>query len=119
MTSISEKSMKKEKIVPITIWRNCLFSKSFFKRMTCRITKIKLKIKQTVPKLSFKIRLETYGRQINGEVTKLALMDSAAPRDITNREIRYRIYLLTFLYCVEMSYCLNFGKNQIKKKNEK
>ena len=34
------------------------------------------------------IRLETYGRQIMGDVPKLALIDIAAPKDIKNSEIK-------------------------------
>lgn len=44
-------------------------------------------MKHTVPTLKFNIKLETYGRQIKGEVPKLALMDIAAPKDIINNEI--------------------------------
>lgn len=45
-------------------------------------------MKQTVPTLKFRIRLETYGRQIKGEVPKFALIDIAAPKDMTNNEIK-------------------------------
>lgn len=34
---------------------------------------------------------------INGEVPKLALIESDAPDDIMNREIKYMMYLLIFL----------------------
>ena len=82
LTSINEKSMKKENIVPIINWRYCLFSKSFLKRITWINIKIMVNTNITSPTLNFVIKLETYGRQINGEVPKLALMDNDAPNDM-------------------------------------
>ena len=45
-----------------------------------------LKIKQTVPTLIFNIRLETYGRQMIGDVPRFALIDIDAPKDMRNSE---------------------------------
>nr|WP_296798282.1 hypothetical protein [uncultured Methanobrevibacter sp.] len=52
--------------------------------------------KITTPRLKLTIRLQTYGRQINGEVPKLALIDREAPKEIMNNEIKYIKYLLIF-----------------------
>ena len=57
-----------------------------------------VKRKITIPTLRFVIKLQTYGRQINGEVPKLALMDREAPKEIMNSEIKYIIYLLIFFH---------------------
>ena len=78
--------MEREKIVPTIICKYCLLSKSLLKRIICTAIKITLKIKQTVPTLIFNIRLETYGRQIIGDVPKFALIDMAAPKDMRNSE---------------------------------
>ena len=43
--------------------------------------------KTTIPTLKFVIKLQTYGRQINGEVPKLAFMDNEAPKEIINNDI--------------------------------
>ena len=40
------------------------------------------------------IKLQTYGRQISGEVPKLALIDKDAPKEMMNNESRYITYLL-------------------------
>lgn len=53
-----------------------------------------LKKKDVVPTLTFPIKLETYGMQINGEVPKFALIDREAPREIIKSEIKYMMYLL-------------------------
>ena len=58
--------------------------------------KNKVKTKTISPTLRFTIKLHTYGRQINGEVPKLALIDNAAPREMINNESKYRTYLLNF-----------------------
>ena len=50
----------------------------------------------TSPTLNFTIKLDTYGRQINGEVPKSALIDKEAPKEIINSERKYIIYLLNF-----------------------
>ena len=52
--------------------------------------------KLVVPTLKFDIRLVTYGMQINGEVPRFALIDSDAPKEMMNNEIKYITYLLTF-----------------------
>ena len=57
-----------------------------------------VKRKITIPTLRFVIKLQTYGRHINGEVPKLALMDREAPKEIMNSEIKYIIYLLIFFH---------------------
>ena len=54
--------------------------------------------KTTIPTLKFVIKLQTYGRHINGEVPKLALMDREAPKEIMNSEIKYITYLLIFFH---------------------
>jgi hypothetical protein len=78
--------MESENIVPTIICRYCLFSNPLLKRIICTAIKITLKIKQTVPTLIFIIKLETYGRQMIGEVPKFALMDMAPPKDIKKSE---------------------------------
>ena len=45
--------------------------------------------------------------QINGEVPKLALIDSDAPSEIMNNEIKYITYLLSFFTLIFMSSSLN------------
>ena len=57
-----------------------------------------MKIKITTPTLNFEIKLQTYGRHINGEVPKLALIDREAPKDIMNNESKYNTYLLIFFH---------------------
>ena len=88
LTNINAMSMKAEKIVPMTICRYCLLSKSPLKIITCKMINIMLKIKETVPTLKLDITLETYGMQIKGAVPKLAFIDMAAPKDMINNEIR-------------------------------
>ena len=53
-------------------------------------------MKITTPTLRLEIKLQTYGRQINGEVPKLALIDREAPKEIMNNESKYNTYLLIF-----------------------
>lgn len=53
-------------------------------------------MKLVVPTLKFAIRLDTYGIQINGDVPRFALIDSDAPRDMMNKDIKYTTYLLNF-----------------------
>ena len=92
------KSMNTENIVPITICKYCLFSKSPLKRIACTAIKIMVKIKLVVPTLRLVIKEATYGMQINGEVPKFALIDSDAPSEIMNSDIKYIIVcLLKFL----------------------
>ena len=86
LTNIIEKSKVREKIVPTIICRYCLFSNPLLRRIICTAIKITLKIKHTVPTLIFNIRLETYGRQMIGEVPKFAFIDMAPPNDIKNSE---------------------------------
>ncbi len=80
--------MESEKIVPTIICRYCLLSKSPLNRIICTAIKITLKIRQTVPTLMFNIKLETYGRQMIGEVPKFALIDIDAPKDMRKSENR-------------------------------
>ena len=80
--------MEREKIVPTIICKYCLLSKPPLKRIICTAIKMTLKIKQTVPTLIFNIKLETYGRQMIGDVPKFALIDIAAPKDMKNSEIK-------------------------------
>lgn len=54
-------------------------------------------MKLVVPTLKFAIRLNTYGMQINGDVPRFVLIDSDAPRDMMNKDIKYTTYLLNFL----------------------
>ena len=72
--------MENEKIVPTIICRYCLLSNPLLRKIICIAIKITLKIRQTVPTLIFNIRLETYGRQIIGEVPKFAFIDMAPPK---------------------------------------
>ena len=80
--------MEREKITPTIICRYCLFSKPLRRRIICIAIKKTFKIKQTVPTLISNIKLETYGRQMMGEVPKSALIEIAAPKDIKNKEIK-------------------------------
>ena len=59
--------------------------------------------KTTIPTLKFVIKLQTYGRQINGEVPKLAFMDNEAPKEIINNDNKYNKYLLTFFHSITIS----------------
>ena len=45
--------------------------------------------------------------QIRGEVPKLALIDSDAPKEIMNNEIKYRTYLLNFFTLIFISSSLS------------
>jgi hypothetical protein len=65
--------------------------------------------KITTPTLRFEIRLQTYGRHINGEVPKLALIDREAPKDIMNNESKYNTYLLIFFHSIKIIYYLNYN----------
>ena len=56
--------------------------------MICEIIRIRLKTNVTVPTLKCEIRLQTFGMQISGAVPKFALIDSEAPKDMKNRELR-------------------------------
>lgn len=87
-TKNNVKSMKTEKIVPITNCKYCLFSKPPLRRITWIKISRTLNKKLVVPTLKLEIRLQTYGMQIKGDVPKLALIDKDAPRDMINKEIK-------------------------------
>ena len=80
LININVKSTNTENISPVIICRYCLFLKSFFNRMACIAMSKRLNIKLVVPTLKFVIKLLTQGIQIRGEVPKLALIDSDAPK---------------------------------------
>lgn len=94
--NINVTSMNSENMLPMTICRNWRFSKPSLKIITCTAIRIMLNMKLVVPTLKFVIRLETYGMQISGEVPRFALIESDAPREIMNNDIKYITYLLNF-----------------------
>ena len=75
--------------------------------MICIAMSKRVNKKLVVPTLKFVIKLQTYGIQISGEVPKLALIDSDAPKEIINNDIIYMIYLLIFFILSFMSTYFN------------
>ena len=63
-----------------------------------------VKRKITIPTLRFVIKLQTYGRHINGEVPKLALMDREAPKEIMNSQTPKEMYEKTIRFIIEQKY---------------
>ena len=82
------RSMKYPKIMDIGICKTCSSLK--FLRRISNCSKIKNTLKKIVkfPNVNGKLKLNTYGIDVIGEVTRLALVIKLTPSEFTNRPIR-------------------------------
>lgn len=93
------RSMKYPKIMDIGICKTCSSLK--FLRRISNCSKIKNTLKKIVkfPNVNGKLKLNTYGIDVIGEVPRLALVIKLTPSEFTNRPIRKITYLFNLLIC--------------------
>lgn len=95
MDQIDEISKDKD----IGICKTCS-SLKFYRRIS-NCSKIKNTLKKIVkfPNVNGKLKLNTYGIDVIGEVPRLALVIKLTPSEFTNRPIRKITYLFNLLIC--------------------